>query len=111
MTVPTWDNDKMLINVRTCKVPVIVMFVSAKCVPCKQMVARLEILINEFRNRAVFGMCRADEYTGDFPLSTVPTILININGAVFEWYQGVVDTDKLRDGIETAIERMDEESN
>ena len=100
----------MKINVNTCKVPVIVKFWMPRCLPCTHLGLTLEALAEEFKNRAVFGKCRADEYEGDFPISSVPTVCININGGIFEVFQGLVSEEKLREAIELAIEKLDEES-
>jgi len=111
MAITNWEYDKMKINVNTCKVPVVVEFWMPRCSPCVQLSTILEEVAEKFKNRAVFGKCRADEYEGDFPISTVPTTIININGAIFTVLQGLVTEEKLIDELEQAIEKMDMENN
>jgi thioredoxin-like negative regulator of GroEL len=108
MAISNWDYDKMMININSCRVPVIVEFWMPGCVPCIHLSLILETLEEEYKNRIVFGKCRADEYKGDSALiSSVPTTVINTNGKVFEVFQGLIDEDKLRESLNNAIEDMD----
>jgi len=105
--ISEWDNDKRIINVKQCKVPVVTLVTMAACSPCKRMEYELLALEEEYKNRVVFGKIRADQYGGECAISSVPRIFITTLGRVYGEY-GTIGTDKLKEEIEAAIEEMED---
>jgi len=97
----------MKANLNTKKVPVIVLFTMPKCIPCIHLKTILEELSEDYKNRAIFGSMRADEYLGNFPISSVPFLTINCMGSTFEMFQGLVSKEMLAEKLDGAIEEME----
>jgi len=74
------------------------------------MERELELLEKEYKNKAVFGKCQADEYQGTVHISSVPRIFITVFGEVL-CECGIVSLEKLRMEINEAIEEMEDRLN
>ena len=103
-----WSEKDRIVNLSKIKTPVVILFTSPGCQPCKAMEAILALLEAEYAIEGVIiRKCDAAEYTGDISISTVPRIFIIVRGRVF-CDLGIVSESKLREELDSAIEEYED---
>lgn len=80
--------------------PVLVDFWASWCMPCRMLAPTVEELAGELTGKAIVGKVNVDEepeLARRYRVSSIPTLVVFLNGAEVRRAVGVTDKDDIRD--------------